>query len=83
MLAAKRATVTALVLSASSLILLGTSVFKAQALFFWSTSLLLVLAAIVVALQEQTHRSYLRIIVYVLLAALIYNILLFLVLWLL
>lgn len=79
MLAAKRATVTTLLLSASSLILLGTSVFKTQALFFWSTSLILVLAAIVIALQEHTHPSYLRIIVYVLLAAIIYNMLLFLV----
>ncbi len=81
MLAAKRATVTSLVLSASSLILLGTSVFKAQALFFWSTSLIFVIAAIVVALREQTHSSYLRIIVYVVLATVIYNIVLSLVLW--
>ena len=81
MLAAKRATVTSLVLSASSLILLGTSIFKAQALFFWSTSLILFLAAIVVALQEQTHSSYPRSIGYVILAAVIYNIVLSLVLW--
>lgn len=73
----KKAVVMALSLIAGVLIVLGTSFFKNQSLFFWGTALIFFLSAFVLALRENTGIAYSRVIAYTAFGAVLYNVLLF------
>ncbi len=75
-MANKRAIICALPLLAGALLMLGTSVFKDQTVFFWGTAIILFLSALVLVLRASTRISYLRILIYIAIVVVSYNVLL-------